>query len=369
MSNRRKNRRRSSKSNKMSPVKSRDFDAAKQNGGFNGAKESEPEPNPEAICYECSTVVLEKALQCDCCNFWHHIGCVGIDMKFYRLLDNNKINGIRWYCRKCDKGMENLKKMITTVQERQEKTESRLAQLESEAKETKGLKERVEELEKSFKETQAQTTTATGTPQNTTYAMMAASDNKPIFTKSDREIVSESVEELREREKRKHNILLYNVPESTADDVEARKEHDLTKVDEVLDTLDLKGRVTITKPVRLAKSKIPEHADKPRPLRVTLTDDSKRKEILQRAKNLDERKKSRMKNIFLKRDLTPLERTEIAKRMAAQIKKRSAEEETKADNEQDTSEKTAVAMEQTPNTKQQVTPATVNAESVAAPPQ
>ena len=98
-----------------------------------------------------------------------------------------------------------------------------------------------------------------------------------------REIVKDSVGELRDRERRKTNLLLFNVEESGAEEIQDRKQHDLQKVDSVLEELKLQGEVGVENSVRLARSKLPQHADKPRPLRVTLGSQEERTEVLKKA--------------------------------------------------------------------------------------
>ena len=50
---------------------------------------------------------------------------------------------------------------------------------------------------------------------------------------------------------------------------------------------------------------------------MTVASEEERKEILQRAKNVEESKKCKLKTIFLKRDMTPLERQELSARHQA----------------------------------------------------
>ena len=133
------------------------------------------------------------------------------------------------------------------------------------------------------------------------YATMAAKTARS-------QVVRDSLGEIQERNKRKLNLILYNVPESTSDNVEERKTHDLSEAKNILNVLGVKA--TLHKPIRLAKSKIPKHADKPRPLRVAVSSEEERRTILQALKITKEGIKSKMKDVFIVRDMTPLERQE-----------------------------------------------------------
>lgn len=107
---------------------------------------------------------------------------------------------------------------------------------------------------------------------------------------------------------------MFNVPESKADQAEERIAHDLKEVESVLDELGVRSDVKVSKPVRLTKSKNPACADKPRPLRIREDSEGERRKILQSAKNMEEAKKCKLKTVFMKRDMTPLERQEMARR-------------------------------------------------------
>ena len=135
------------------------------------------------------------------------------------------------------------------------------------------------------------------------------------------QLVKESVDEIKERNKRKLNVILYNVPESRADDVEERKGHDMEEAKDIMKELGVEKEVTINKPIRLAKSKMPQHADKPRPLRVTVNTEEERKSIMRAIKNMEEGKKSKMKTVFIIRDMTPLERIERSESLKAKLDK------------------------------------------------
>ena len=42
----------------------------------------------------------DKAVQCDLCNKWYHIGCVGTSSAYYEKLENDTK---QWYCPNCSK--------------------------------------------------------------------------------------------------------------------------------------------------------------------------------------------------------------------------------------------------------------------------
>ena len=84
-----------------------------------------------------------------------------------------------------------------------------------------------------------------------------------------------------DRSRRKCNIVLFNVAESTSDDVAERRDYDATSVIEVLRELDAPS--TVSNLVRLGLKK--DNASWPRPLRVTVSDEDTKWKILKNAKN------------------------------------------------------------------------------------
>ena len=177
--------------------------------------------------------------------------------------------------------------------------------------EVKGLKEKVETLESSvsvdnikklIKEVMVEEkVTHEKPPPN--------SNNEPVR----KELVSESVQEMKERDRRKVNLLIFNVEESKAESIDDRKAEDTKKVGELLKELGM-SNVNFRNPVRLPKSKDKRFANKPKPLRITVDNEANKIEILQKLKNFEETKKVKLKGIYMKKDLTPMERNLLRNR-------------------------------------------------------
>ena len=93
----------------------------------------------------------------------------------------------------------------------------------------------------------------------------------------------EDKEEEEERSKRKCNIVMFNVAESTEQDVSERQEYDIVSVTEVLNELDVES--SVANPVRLGPKK--DNSSWPRPLRVTVKDEETKMENIEAGKKLD----------------------------------------------------------------------------------
>ena len=168
------------------------------------------------------------------------------------------------------------------------------------------LEERVSKMERSF-----------GNPATST-----ASGNDPV--RDSGEMVSENLSELRDRESRKENLVLFNIPESTSDDTDSRKLYDIAQTTELLES-ELNVQTEVANPVRLGKKQ--QNSRFPRPLRVTVESEQMKWKVLKAAKNLKESRKEEYKAVFIKRDMTRMERAQeedLRKQLAA--KRKEAEE-------------------------------------------
>jgi hypothetical protein len=122
-------------------------------------------------------------------------------------------------------------------------------------------------------------------------------------------MVDKNIIEQKSRERRKENIVVFNIEESTSDDVEDRKLYDLSEADRLLSN-ELSIGATVTNPVRLGLKR--EDSKYPRPLRITVDDEETKWKILKAAKNLAKSGEEIYKTVFIKRDMTPMEREQDA---------------------------------------------------------
>jgi hypothetical protein len=114
-------------------------------------------------------------------------------------------------------------------------------------------------------------------------------------------VANATINELNEREKRKKNVMIYGVAESTKVNLTEKKAEDEKKVQEVLQFI---GKADV-KPAYLRRLKSRD-ASKPGPIIVELTDVSLRNPILLAAKKL--RSSSEHATVYISPDLTEAER-------------------------------------------------------------
>lgn len=112
------------------------------------------------------------------------------------------------------------------------------------------------------------------------------------------------VAELEERNRRRTNLILSNLPEKTDGSAEERKEWDAAKVQSLLESLTHFNRSAILYAHRIGKM----NSVKPRLLRVVCRDLDTKSTILRKAKDL--RTMPEFRSVFVNHDLTPIQQKE-----------------------------------------------------------
>ena len=141
--------RKSTNSKSLEPAENGNTDLANsQNGGEIDAERG-------TSCFSCNKTVNEKdiALQCDCCNFWHHITCEKVSVLTYKNLISMKESGVKWYCRKCNLGVQCVLTQIVLLNQRQKETEDRLGYVEEKINQLDSIEERLKKIESKLEET------------------------------------------------------------------------------------------------------------------------------------------------------------------------------------------------------------------------
>ena len=138
--------------------------------------------------------------------------------------------------------------------------------------------------------------------------------SSPTKANADAEMLA--VNEIEEREKRRKNIMIFNLPESSAATTDDTAIEDKEKIDEIGKILET--TIEATKAVRIGK----KETGKVRPLKVILPNRISRDALLSKAKNLRKSEDEMAKNLVLKMDLTPTQRLEEKKLLVERNKRR-----------------------------------------------
>ena len=80
-----------------------------------------------------------KALQCEICDFWFHIACVGVPDKDFPAL--NKRNGVHWFCKFCERGSKKLVELMN-------KMHTEITEVKEELKEAKFNIDKLEQYQR-----------------------------------------------------------------------------------------------------------------------------------------------------------------------------------------------------------------------------
>ena len=125
------------------------------------------------------------------------------------------------------------------------------------------------------------------------------------------------IEEYRDRERRKNNIILHNVEESTAEEPQKRKEDDRKTVSNIINEVLQLRNIKIIQTIRLGQKQ--QNHNTPRVLLVQI--DTNRDEVLSSANKL--RHHAQHNRIFIDPDRTPAERA-THKQLRIELKERRA---------------------------------------------
>ena len=159
---------------------------------------------------------------------------------------------------------------------------------------------RVSDLEKRLAEADAQATT------QATVAPTQWPRGNPAQTQVQTQA---TINELKDIESRKCNLILFNVDESTHEDGNGRKDDDLSFIAEVLGSV-LPGAPSSPDHVRAALRLGHPIQNKKRPVRVIFSSSDFRDQVLKNRRLLKDADTAKLKSCFIKPDLTKLQQQE-----------------------------------------------------------
>lgn len=233
-------------------------------------------PAKKYPCILCTTEVGGKTggVQCTYCDRWVHPKCANITKAHLELY---KLPSCQYICDSCVKVSAKIKKEIqhlqVTTMEMRENIEANKQEIGAQKKRLDKVERKVEDL-----------------------------DPAKIIEQSR----DSMLKELRERESRKENLIIYQVEEPEMDKGSDRKEHDTRKVIEIFEFLRCPLTSEGIKYIFRVGEKKDDRPD-PRPIIVSLKDQGARKYILENTRKLAT---SQYQRISITPDLTPLQRKE-----------------------------------------------------------
>ena len=134
----------------------------------------------------------------------------------------------------------------------------------------------------------------------------------------------EAAREITQREIRRVNIVAFNVPEGNSEDIENRRQHDRESFKQICDDLRIDNIEVISVTRLQNRNTLPEGEIHPKPLRIRLKTEDMRSDVIRKARMLAKSESATHRRIYLKRDMTPLERAEVAKSRRNRLRREEA---------------------------------------------
>ena len=233
-------------------------------------------PAKKYPCIICSAEVGGKSggVQCTYCDRWVHPKCADISKAHFELY---KLPSCQYICTTCVKVSTKIKKEIQHLQVKQMEMRE---DIEHNKEEIATQKKRMDKVEKKVEDL----------------------DPAKIIEQSR----DSMLKELRERDSRKDNLVIYQVEEPEMVNGQERKEHDIKKIIELFEFMACPMTGDGIKFIfRVGERK--DDRPGPRPIIICLKDSGARKYILENARRLAS---SKYERISITPDLTPLQRKE-----------------------------------------------------------
>ena len=275
-------------------------------------------PTCEKVCKE-----TDKVLACRGCERYFHAACQKVPDDKYKVLAADSVSDnscMLWFCnsscnlfaKKIVCGMVELKKEVEQIKHKVDKASSDISNINTRLTDIEGgymteeqadaartvAKEEIEEHTEAIKQS---------ITENIDTKISEHVERNEELKRIDEKVsdfVTEGIQEIREREFRKRNIIIHNVPMSKSKEIKKRIDDDYKKFDYLCRVgLEMKSKVKVKKISRLGKKE-----DESRPMRVFLESSECVSEIFKATKNLKDKEK--FKNVNFVSDRTFLEREE-----------------------------------------------------------
>jgi len=290
-------------------------------------------------CVDCGIVVkkLQQGLKCDGCDFWHHIECEGVSDEVYTFLCKHEEDPtIGWYCKKCAVTCKNLMSMMLAFQDKMQQLEDSVYGIAS------TLNTKMDDLSTSLCSRLDAKEYRDGAAieevhKNVDAKMDSLADIVKNKAKVDEHFVHDCVEdavmvkalkdqeEMEEIRKRRTNVIIHGLVESTESGSEARQQQDENELQNLLHEIKCDD-VSVTDMVRLGK-KNDSGDGKPRPIKLIVASEDQKDKILRSSKNLRSKKDKGYDRVFIHQDLTPTQRANRQKLVQELKERRSKGEE------------------------------------------
>lgn len=247
-------------------------------------------------CKQCEKMVSNNGLQCSFCENWYCQPCTELTPAVLRSLDDSP-DCLMWFCKACLTALPGLKKLLVTV-----------TACETEHKD---IKERLGILEQKEKELQIKSSILEDKVNNIE-DLEQNRDYSQNINNNLSDMVDSVMLERADQEKRRLNLICFNMEESNNETSLGRRDDDLNKLQGILiNHLRVDSEIVISDLVRLGKKL--DDSVRPRPLRFKVKDMEGKNIILRAGKYMRNSENESIKNMYITPDLTKKQRDEAYK--------------------------------------------------------
>ena len=259
------------------------------------------------ICKKCNNTVTDgaKALECENCINWWHAKCINMSDQEYKLAMKNKY--LKFICPECENDFEN--SIFPTSKEELKSTSGQDSDI--------GVKKQLTELSELLMNVLERLTkiekSGIGHTQNIDKKIEDLVDAK----------LQDAIEEQRVKESKKLNLIVVNMRENHRENPLEAKKEDKKAAEALIKEILPEENIEVNDPVRLRGVQI---GSKPRLLRVSVSDEKTKWNIIKNAHRLNSSGKRNYK-IYINPDQTLKEREEY-RRLKDELNRRTAGGET-----------------------------------------
>ena len=235
-------------------------------------------------CDSCKAADPESLIQCEKCLLWMCCDCQSISPSMFKAL--TEFQSLHWYCSKCESLVQEMLK----------------ASQEGETTKNLSVEGRLLSMERQLAEMASSINKLSVSSNLPTNGLAAKAVSTPESVHSD-QFALKIVDEYRDQERRKLNLIFHKIPESHSKDVTQRREHDkkfaLNVVKEIgVDDPDI---VVATRLGQFNESRV-------RLLKVEVRNLTLKRSILSNAKKLRNANSEQFRKIYITPDLSYQER-------------------------------------------------------------
>lgn len=286
-------------------------DSVSVTGRSKRPRAEDSESSGGSVCPTCEKEVSssQDGVQCEWCHVWEHCKCAKLSVGEYNMLSMNSPR-VMFFCCDCHSRVNQALEFFDNNSSRQSLFEKRLQRIEIKIDKLSGAACSQNDDEMVCHDTAVVAAPVDAVPARPSGIL----PNPEVLTAGGISSAVESViAEEKDKDKRKMNVILHNVIESTAEDGQTRKTEDINVVSDIFQK-GLGVNVKVCNAVRLGKRE-----NKPRLLKVTVDSVQSRATVLRNCTKL--RSKDNPENlakIFITPDMTQKQR-EANKALRAEL--------------------------------------------------